>query len=583
MLRCCLIAGLVVATGCGDKAGSKPAVGHSRLARRADPAPAQNVSVSGTVIDRDTRDPAGDVEVVLRGEHGDVTTHAKADGTFAVVVPRGSYRTFVRDARVMSTGLERRVRVRSLPRAELAGVADEQLMPVLVIDDDTTNIELLVVASAVIDGTVTDPDGKPVADVVVQAVPPIPPRGARRPVLGTDTVITDATGRFVLRVPGGQYQLVADHAKFAGFAPLEGSGEFEVAAGARLDTTLTLTRGCIISGKVIGAGGTRAHDGALEVRRGYGSWEPTGRVAADGTFKWTTRDDEHVQLKAWPWQSPPSPAQTFECRDGKHFDNVVLRAGNELPDLAGTIVDAQGDPVPLAFLDIAPLDGGTNSQQERANAAGAFEVFEMPPGRYEIQATAAGRGVISTMVVGPRTDISLQLSGAGRLSGTTTELVDGTFELVLHQCGATPRPQELDEDTRLVVVRGGRFSVDQVPACAVTFSAQWRDRVVTGSAVVEPGKTAYVELDLGKARDKIVRGTVRDRAGKPVANARVTALVDNQESATVRTGDDGAFELKTQSGAELLAGNGRKVGRGTVGRANVGSERVDLVLDSIDY
>ncbi len=595
MLRRWLIAALVVATGCGDKAGSKSAANHSRLARRADPAPAQNVSVSGTVIDRDSRAPAGDVEVVLRGEHGDVTTRSKTDGTFAVVVPRGSYRAFVRDARVMSTGPESRVRVRSLPRAELAGVPDEQLMPVLVVEDDTKNIELLVTASAIIDGVVMDPDGRPVADVVVHAAPVDPasgfgpttgpgrPRAAPRPVLGTDTVISDAAGRFILRVPGGRYELAAAHPRFAGFARVEGAYEFEVAAGAKLDTALTLARGCIISGKVIGTGGTRAHDGALEVRRGFSSWEPTGRVNPDGTFKWVTIDNEHVELKAWPWQSAPSPAQTFECRDGKHFDDVVLRSGNELPDLAGTIVDAQGDPVPLAYLDIAPLDGGIHSQQERANAAGVFQVFEMPPGRYEITATAAGRGVISTMVVGPRPDITLQLSGSGRLSGTTTALVDGTFELTFHQCGGTPRPLELDEDTRLVVVRGGRFSVDQVPACALTFTAQWRDRVVTSSSVVEPGKTAYVELDLGRARDKVVRGTVRDRQGKPVANARVTALVDNEESATVRTGEDGTFELKTQSGAQLLAGNGRKVGRGSVGRANVDDERVDLVLDSIDY
>lgn len=593
MLRCWLIAALVVATGCGDKAGSKSSAGHSRLARRADPGPAQNVSVSGTVIDRDTRDPAGDVEVVLRGEHGDVTTRAKADGTFAVVVPRGSYRAFVRDARVISTGLEGRVRVRSVPRAELAGVADEQLMPVLVVDGDTTNVELLVTVAALIDGVVADLDGKPVADVVIHATtidagpfgvpaavgPPLPVRGAARPVLGTDTVISDASGRFVLRVPAGHYTLVADHPAFAGIA---GSADVELSTGERFDTALVLARGCIITGKVVGTGGTRAHDGALEVMVDYTPWEPSGRIGADGSFKWTTTEDHQVRLKAWPWQSPPSPAQLFDCRDGKRFNNVVLRAGNELPDLAGTIVDAQGNPVPLAYLDISPLDGGVHSQQERANAAGAFQVFEMPPGRYEIMASAAGRGVISTMVVGPRSDIALQLSGTGRISGTTTALVDGTFELVFHQCGATPRPHELDEDTRLVVVRGGRFSVDQVPACAVTFSARWRDRLVAGSAVVEPGKTSYVELDLGKARDKIVRGTVRDRQGNPVANARVTALVDNEESATVRTGEDGSFEMKTQSGAQLLAGNGRKVGRGTVGRANVRTERVDLVLDSVD-
>jgi hypothetical protein len=98
--------------------------------------------------------------------------------------------------------------------------------------------------------------------------------------------------------------------------------------------------------------------------------------------------------------------------------------------------------------------------------------------------------------------------------------------------------------------------------------------------VVEPKGTAYVTLDLGEPKEKAVQGTVVTETGAPAANVPVTALVDQKEAATVRTDKDGRFTLTTRSGAVLLARSSGKVGRGVVGKANVPSERVDIVLDT---
>jgi len=111
-----------------------------------------------------------------------------------------------------------------MPRGERAGVVDEQLMPLLLVDGDTQGVELGVTVAATFEGTVTDPEGKPVENVVVHARQIEPPSrpgrptatpvldSARRPVLGTDTVISDDKGKFTLRVPAGRYELMADHA-----------------------------------------------------------------------------------------------------------------------------------------------------------------------------------------------------------------------------------------------------------------------------------------------------------------------------------------------------------------------------------
>lgn len=580
---------------CGDDGPTRPAPGASRLQRVQPTAAPATLSVSGSVIDRDTLEPVADVEVVLRGDHGDITSRSGADGVFELAVARGTYRAFVRDARVMTVGLQGRTRLRREPVAKLAGAPDEMLMPVIEISGDTSGLELPVTVGAMINGVVTDPDGEPLGDVVIHAValesalsitrpavgPPIARRAAPRPVLGTDTVISDASGRFVLRVPAGRYELVASHPDYAGVG---GIAEFELDAGGRIEPTLTLDKGCIISGRVVGVADALPHDGAIETHLAFGGdFGPSGRVNSDGTFRWTTTEEADLVLRAWPWKSAPSPGKSFSCRDGKRFTDVVLRVGNAKPDIAGTIVDASGEPVPLAFIDIQPIDFATGGQQERADARGEWHVYHMPGGRSQVTAAAPGRGIVTQMVFGPKEDLRLQLSGTGRIAGTTTEIVEGSFELTFHHCGPRDGSIELEEDARLVVVRGGRFSIDRVPACALTFSARWRDRTIARSVVVEPERTAYVELDLGGGREKSIHGTVRDTEGNPVANARVTALVDNQEAQSVRTDGDGHFTMQTQSGAQLVAGNGKRVGRATVGRANVPSEQVDVTLDADDY
>lgn len=581
---------VALAGACGDRHDA-PTRSPPRLEPVAPAQPASaTVPVSGTVIDRDSGKPVGDVEVVLRGEHGDVAVRTNAAGTFELAVVRGAYRAFVRDAHVMTTGLQRRQRVRDLPRPELAGAPDEQLMPVVEITEPTRGVELTVTLGALIDGVVVDRDGAPVEGVVLEAVPiqsplagrspvlgpPLPRADAQRPALGTDTVISDRQGRFVLRVPAGRYELVADHAQHAGLAGLT---ELELAAGARTNVRLTLARGCIITGHVVGPTGGPPHDGALEVQASsVFQFGPSGAVRSDGTFRWTTIDTGIVTMRAWPWMSPPSPPQMFACRDGERYPGVVLRVGNDPPDVAGSIVDAEFGPVPFAFVDIAPLEPGVHGQQERSNASGIWHVYRLPKGRYHVSAHAAGLGVVSTTVVAPDRDVKLQLGGTGTLAGTTTGIVDGSFELTLHHCGSPTDAIELVDDARIVIVRGGRFSVERIPACTLTFSARWRDRVITRNASIEAHRTTYVELELGEAQEKTVHGTVRDRDGKPVADARVTAIIDTREAKTVRTREDGTFTLTTKAGAQLVAGTGRHVGRATVGRANVPSERVDLVL-----
>jgi hypothetical protein len=573
----CWYALAVFALACGDKQ-SAPSAAPPPVTQPAVVAPTTFVTISGTVIDRGTGKPISGIAIVLRGPSGDITTATNPTGAFSVQVVPGSYRAFVRDDNVITVGLTERTRLDNLPRRELAGVADEALMPVLDATTDRKGVELTVVAAGRINAIVYDADGKLIANAVVRARQ-LDPSGVR-PVLGTDIAVSNEQGIVTLVVPPGRYFIDASHPSFAGSRNQD--LELAVTAGKTEDTMVWLAKGCVISGRVVHADGSPASDGAIERLGGRADgFGPAGRIDG-GTFRWATVSTVSVTLRAWPWRSPPSQPKTFECSDGKRFTDVVLRLPDARPDISGTIVDAQDRPVPLAYIDVQPLDALLTGQQERADSAGNWHVYDMLGGRYRITATSPGLGIVDTMVVSPRHDLRLTLGGTGRIVGTTSDLVDGSVEVSLLFCGPQQQPLQIAHEPQIVPVVGGRFTIDRVPACTLAIAVRWRDKLIETTAVVEPNRTAYIEAEIGEPRVKTVSGTVRDIAGKSVEGARITAVLHDRETATARSDANGRYTLQTHSGAQLVAGKAEHVGRGHVGRANVASEQIDLTLDDAD-
>jgi hypothetical protein len=335
---------------------------------------------------------------------------------------------------------------------------------------------------------------------------------------------------------------------------------------------------------VIARDGSRGGDGAIERQWGTGELEftPAGQIDSEGAFRWVTTEVDDVTLRAWPWSAPPSPSRRFACRDGARFDGVVFRLPERRPDLEGVLVDRAGQPLGFTFVDLKPLDPGGVGQQERSDASGRWEVYSVPPGRYRVTTHAAGRGVASATVVSPRDGVRLELSGTGRLEGTTPRLAHGSFELALDSCFDGGEMIALPQSRRLVTVTGGRFAIDDLPACELSFAAIWRGRSVAQHIAIPAGGTARLELDLGEPHDKTVRGVVRDGAGRPIADAIVSVVRgddDARPAVVARTDASGAYAIKAFSGAKLCAAARGKVGHARVGGANIDTEQVDVVID----
>jgi hypothetical protein len=534
-----------------------------------------DVAISGHVIDIRQQRPVGDVEVVFRDDLGESSATTTGDGAYAIRLPPGVYRAFVRGDGVISIGRPDRTRLPAPPTADTAGAPDEALMSTVVARGDADGVDLSVVGAGTVSGHVTDLTGRPIAGAVVRAHG----TGAR-PTLGTDIAESADDGSFELRLPAGAFELEATHPRFAGVASAA-DAQIAIQPGDHLTPTLTLTAGCILSGRVIGPSGKPTGDGAIERNNGQGPLDfvPAGRIEPDGAFRWVTTATLDVTLRAWPWKSPPSAARQFACRDGARFDDVIFQVPDRRPDLEGVLVDQAGAPVAFTYVDLAPLDPGGIAQQERTDAAGRWEVFEAPSGRYRVTAQADGRGVASAVVVSPRDGIRLELGGTGRLEGTTTRLATGSFELALGTCLEAIGQIPVNQTRRLITVTGGRFAIDDLPACQLSFNAIWHGRPLSQTAAIPSGGTARIDLDLGPPLTKLVHGIVRDADGQPIAAAVVTATRAGNADASARTDATGGYSLKTTSGANLRASARGRVGYAQVGGANVDREQVDLVVD----
>ncbi|MBA2540808.1 MAG: carboxypeptidase regulatory-like domain-containing protein, partial [Deltaproteobacteria bacterium] len=325
------------------------------------------IVISGRVVDRYTDAPVGDVEVVFRGA-GEESVVSGTDGVYRIELAPGAYRAFVRDDSVFSVGQVVEERLPGFPDLDQIGAPDEAAMLLVVAQHDLADVDLPVLRGGMVTGVVTDSEGRPVANAMVRAFT----SRRMKPALGNDLGETDAKGRYELRLPSGSYYLEADHPRYAGVEEPMG---VSVIIGQPVERDLMLVSGCVIAGKVIGADGQPAGDGAIELGYEGGTFSPAGRILGNGTFRWSTTTEQEITLRAWPWKSPHSEAKTFACRPGARFDNVVFRLPQRGPDIEGLLVDADGAPVPFAFIDLEPLDPGGVSQQERTDANGTWGVF----------------------------------------------------------------------------------------------------------------------------------------------------------------------------------------------------------------
>jgi hypothetical protein len=200
-------------------------------------------------------------------------------------------------------------------------------------------IELNVRAGVVIAGTVTDPNGKPVAEATVSAA-----RTGTGNSLTGDTrfsVRTLADGTYVINLPpsgSGQYNLIAHdgaYSEWRSFA--NGTTEpISTKPGQRIEgVNIPLHRPAIVRGKVTAPNGqsakgllvrAHAHD-----KRGNRYYDPSTRTDADGIFEigFIRPGKHYIQVEPMWMKAEEGPAEAWaiiELKEGETKEDVQLRS-----------------------------------------------------------------------------------------------------------------------------------------------------------------------------------------------------------------------------------------------------------------
>lgn len=430
---------------------------------------------------------------------------------------------------------------------------------------------------AALEGTVKDPQGQPVEKALVIA------RCTRRwdePPLSTRT---DAAGRFRLEQPGRGPCDVRIEAKGLASARLD---------GVRLGTLLVvaLEKGGVIEGSVRdGATGQSVPGARVEaaVDGGGLTWEPgTGAIEtvadAKGLFRLegVGRGLHTVSARSRGYGQARKDGVNAGSRvdlylpSGASLAGVVF--GPNQKAVAGAVVRVENEARPWSDAAAVATD-----------ASGRFELLGLDPGSYRVVARQTGLalGFVSGVIVEAdvETPVEVTLPRAatvtGRLLGPTERPVPG--RVLVQELNGLPVSRSVAEMLRAEAGADGRFRLEGLPpgSHALLVNAPRHAPKRVDFDVVKHGVVdlADVSLEVGLT----IRGRVRDRAGLPVAGARVRGLGGGPGMARpleCESEADGAFVLAgLQEGTYELRIEAPGYAPVTK-HADAGAEKVDVVL-----
>lgn len=285
---------------------------------------------------------------------------------------------------------------------------------------------------------------------------------------------------------------------------------------------------------------------------GAGSGWNTGNAGTMGNGAST----EPVQAPAPPAPAPAPVAADPALSQGQmmSMQNAYASSGNggQYPEdggvpIRGLVRGGDGTPVPSAAITLIDV-GGHQLGRAITQSDGRYALPTPGPGTYVlIAATGEHEPQAATLVVGDRpVDFDLLLAGNGGLAGTVRSAdgspIEGAMVVVTDVRGEVVGTGRTGA--------GGEYAFKDVVSGAYTLavSAAAHRPVALPVEVVGNGQSRHdVHLPAGSR----VRGTVRNEAGEPVGDARVT-LVDAAGNvvAMMITGPDGEYAFTDLTGGQ---------------------------------
>lgn len=367
--------------------------------------------------------------------------------------------------------------------------------------DGTEPIELILRPAARLFGRVEDPSRGPVPGVWVQLIDP-EEGGVIRWPMGRER--SDEHGRFAFEgLPAGAYGFVlGDHV----LGDVEIQAVLDLAEGEEKGpVVLTQSSRAALEVQVTGADFEPAVD--VEVSVGVVDG-PRLEASADAEGKVVFDDLPPGQIVVSARHPLLGTAeQRRSLQPGPNDVTLVLESGGRI---RGRVVDADGEPVANAQLDLEPVDA-TLSALAHSEPDGSFEMKAPSPGTYRLRTEA--RGWASA-------DLPLEV-GARDLEGIEVRLSRGT-DLVgrvlgleaedLTRVRVSARSRATRRFVKGVVSHDGGYRIQGLGSGAWQVTGELSDprRVVEEQVTVDP-ESERAELDLQFSEGYALSGVVRLR------------------------------------------------------------------------
>ncbi|HKE84995.1 MAG TPA: carboxypeptidase-like regulatory domain-containing protein [Vicinamibacterales bacterium] len=280
-----------------------------------------------------------------------------------------------------------------------------------------------------IEGRVTAPGGEPIAGALVRAVGTVEINGAQ--VTGSvSNVTSDVNGNYSLRsLPDGTYQVEAREAAHVDAldrvaADSHPGRAVRITDGSTENIDIELVRGGVITGTIVDSAGDPLqgvrvsalqlrHDNGRLIATKVGSERATDDRGRYRVFGLTTGSyllaasanalasgtdrTRHVGFANvyYPGTAGVESAQPLQVRVGSELTGIDLTFASSLAArVSGVVQDSAGEPLAARVqLTTSSRSGAiaVESFSTTAAADGSFELRDVPPGEYVLQASAEGK------------------------------------------------------------------------------------------------------------------------------------------------------------------------------------------------
>ncbi|MBL8899961.1 MAG: carboxypeptidase regulatory-like domain-containing protein [Planctomycetes bacterium] len=386
------------------------------------------------------------------------------------------------------------------------------------------------------------------------------------------TAEADAEGRYeFLGVWPGRYRVSASHPEH-----LAGEDrECAMAPGDEREVDLVLPRGAKVAGTVFDLEGRPAENATVIAVRA-GDEQQRTQTDASGRFAMVGLSPGELDLVANAEEGGNAALRGLSLANGSDIGELVLRLGAGA-GLFGRIVDGMGAPIAGATVTLSSKLASSSQHQVESGADGSYRIERALHGEHTLHVQAAGYlpfeldGLLLDGML--RRDVTLERGAtlSGTIYGPDGAPLAGAPIFLFHGDA---------EDTSLAD-DAGRFRFEGLRPGTLQVYVRAEDYSGSARASRELALGENIEgFDLRLRPSGVVRGIVRDAAGKPVAGVEVNGVTEpggkGRREAT--TGSDGRFEMRRLYPDHYRIYAGSDPNQGIVIDARAGGELAEIEL-----